>query len=341
MIIERIFESSSSDAKHKAVLDTATGAVTCSCRGFRSTKNCWHARDIATTPAPTPVKRAAVAPAASTGIPVKPMLASAMTKGSFKDFMTSAWCLEEKFDGHRVIARVSKGQVSAWSRPRAGKDALVRTLPPAIAAALSALPNGIYDGELIANGERSRSSKVTQLDLQHDLVFVVFDAPEILGTSMLRTPYTDRRAALTLAIAHLTGDHATRVLVPASVPVTKSALADIMDRGGEGAILKRVDSLYQPNRRSPDWIKVKRSGSVVMTITGFETGKSGPHSVALGIAPDGREMRVKTKDNATRDDLAKHAKSYIGKRLVVAYTERSEDGAYLNGTWDHLAGKGE
>ena len=48
------------------------------------------------------------------------------------------------------------------------------------------------------------------------------------------------------------------VVCPDEVRETGRALfGAIATRGGEGLIAKRVDSAYQPGRRSPDWRKIK------------------------------------------------------------------------------------
>ena len=365
-MITRVYPSSSGGASHTTKYDPLTGALTCTCRGFRSPSKCWHIKDIVQAVGPRRVddlgtvvvgsgvprttddifdriggyQPVATWPVATRACPVKPMLASAMTGKRFEDYTNADWCLEEKYDGHRVIVQIDPdGLVYAWSRPAAGKAALPRVLPNEILDALKPVPAGTYDGELVAPGARSRSSNVTRTDLQAGLRLIIFDAPHILSHDLRKEPYEIRREALCVAMDHM--PNFDRVGIASVFPVSRSVVDGIWDRGGEGAILKRRGSTYQPGRRSPDWIKVKKSATTVMLITGFQAGKSGPHSVALLMDEDARVVRAKVRDQATREHIAKDPKAYIGKYLVVTYVERHPDGAYLSPTWDHLAGPGE
>jgi bifunctional non-homologous end joining protein LigD len=259
---------------------------------------------------------------------MNPMLASAMPEGvSLSQFMSAEWCLEEKFDGHRVTVLKQGDTVSAWSRPQRGatKAALPRTLPPAIVDALRDLPDGRYDGELVVPGKRSWH--VARNDSKHQQQLVLFDMLEVLGTLVIDRPYAERRALLTLAVAHHGGD---RLRVPESVPVSAEAAQAIWDRGGEGAIVKRLAARYQPGKRSPDWVKVKRKAAATLTIIGFHAGKSGPHGKMRLRDDHGVETSCGTpRDVDPQRDL--------GRRVVISYTEKTDSGSYRHGSFDHFA----
>lgn len=265
----------------------------------------------------------------------KPMLASAMPDGkTLDDFANDDWWLEEKFDGHRVMVKVAPDKtLDAWSRPRSGSLPVTRDLPAHIAAAMKKLPAGTYDGELVVLGKMS--SDVAALVNRDKLVFVIFDALDLMGEAIATKPLTFRRAALELAFAHANGDPA--LMLPTVEPVTMAAVERIWAHGGEGAILKRKKGTYRPGWRSPEWVKVKKSGAIVVTITGFEAGKSGPHSVVLGLTDDGVAVRAKTRNNALRDEIAKKGAAwYVGKRLVLSFIERLPSGKLRHAIWDHL-----
>lgn len=376
-IITREFESSSSDARYTAQFDPATGEGSCNCPAWRFVKpgkarDCKHLRDLRlahvesiteprefqtlTNPV-TGLQHAVTANGvethaetvvrANTACPVKPMLASAMTAIRFEDVCTDDWVLEEKFDGHRVIVRKDGQDITAWSRPRAGKDAIVRSLPEAVVTALCFMPNGVYDGELVTPG--GRSWDVARLDTRK--VLVLFDVIEVLGYSVVDQSWEQRRGMLMVAEEHAVqqwpatlGEMPLRLTNPE--PVCHEAVDAIWARGGEGAIIKRRLARYQPGRRSSDWLKVKRAASAVLTITGFEAGKLGPYAVTCLRHADGRETTVKTLDNDTMADIAKNPARYIGQKLVIAYCELTDTGSFRHGMWkdvewDHLAGPGE
>jgi bifunctional non-homologous end joining protein LigD len=359
MIIREPNPSKSDDTRtYETVLDTATGATSCNCRGWTTKRegqprDCTHTKAIrikhagllpragrvavavAVTEAPA-VRRAAVVTrvaAAAMATELEPMLASAMTRGQRVESFGADWAMEEKFDGHRLIVTKRGGAVTARSRVGNG-----RALPPHIAAVLARLPDGVYDGELVVPG--GRSSDVARLENASRLVLVLFDAVEVLGTSLVGEPYTRRREVLLLAAA-LGGDTAA-VRVAASVPVSRAAVEAIWARGGEGVVLKRLASVYQPGYRSADWVKVKKGGHVTVTVTGFETGDTG---IAFGktcVRDDaGRAFTVKTLNNATIREVSARPEAFVGRRLVLKFNEQLASGAYRHPMFDHWAGDAE
>lgn len=348
-MITQTFESSSSSATYTAQLNPATGETSCSCPAWRfkrgdKPRTCKHVQQLAAQAGTATSARATfvelppvVAPAGGpVSSPLKPMLASAMTKTAFADHCNPAWVLEEKFDGIRVIIRKTDSRVIAWSRPRSGKEALVRELPPRLVAAILEMPDGIYDGELVTAG--GRSWDVARIDTEKTLV--LFDVCQVLGQSVTAKPYTERREYLRLAVEHVTNDRAA-IAVPEAQPVSLDAVQAIWNRGGEGAILKRTASTYQPGKRSPDWVKVKKTGSAVLTLIGFEAGKNGPYSVLKLRADDGQDTTVKTLTNKLLAEIAAAPETFVGRRVVIAYCELTDTGRFRHGIFDHFAGAGE
>lgn len=343
MLITQTFESSSSSAIHTAKLNTATGEASCTCQGWRfqrpgQPRGCKHTKQLQSTRGEAQAPVAVETTAASAPSAPKPMLASAMTKTTFATYQNECWQLEEKFDGHRVIVRKAGTQVTAWSRPRSGKDALVRQLPPALVEAVRTLPDGTYDGELVTPG--GRSWDVARVDAAKQLV--LFDVLDVFGQSTVALSYTDRRAALALAVEHYTrADGGDLIRLPESLPVTWEAVEVIWARGGEGAILKRVTSTYQLGKRSSDWVKVKKSGSATLTLVGYEAGKTGAYATLKLRGDDGKETTVKTLTNALRAQIEAAPESFIGRRVVISFCEFTDSGSFRHGIFDHFAGEGE
>jgi bifunctional non-homologous end joining protein LigD len=268
----------------------------------------------------------------------KPMLATAL-EGRFEDYCRPEWVLEEKFDGNRVLVRVTSTEVVAWSRPRGGKPALRKSLPTRLVGALRGLPPGLYDGELVAAS--GRSWDVGRLDQRETLQIVCFDVLELLDVDLTRETHTSRHSFLTQAVAHLPADDRTRVRLVEVQPVSRAAVEAIWARGGEGAILKRSASTYQPGKRSHDWIKVKRQSAATVTIRGFKAGKTGPFSIACVQSDDGAETTVRGRDMATIRAIEQNPQAWIGRRLVISFHERTPDGSFRHPVWDHLAGQGD
>ena len=369
-MVTHTFPSRSSATVYTATLDPATGATACDCAGWRfkrgeQARGCRHTRalEAAQTPAGKQATvdsaaEAAVARADATPLTydrlhdelpmpmpkaLNPMLASAMTDTVFADYENDAWTLEPKLDGHRCVVRKTATDVWAWSRPRAGagKVGLARTLPVGIVDALKQMPDGVYDGELVTPS--GKAWDVSRSETFADQTLVLFDVVELFGQALAAKPYGERRPALEMAVAHLQGTpHATRVGITPAVPVTWAAVEAVWAAGGEGAVLKRKAAPYRPGHRSADWIKVKRSLSLTMTVTGFEAAKLGPYSVVLLRGDDGVETKVKTLDNHWLREFAAAPGSFIGRRLVISCQERiAKGGQPRHPMWDHFAGEGE
>jgi ATP-dependent DNA ligase len=344
------FPSSSNPNKQYTTVVNDDGKLTCDCPGWTvrrgdQPRQCKHTKSLAKDK-PIAVKGEYVylgaAPAAPVSIPAlptsdrppAPMLASAITDlvtGTAFDAQYSGWLMEEKYDGHRVQVVVKERTVRAWSRPRAGEVALERSLPSPVSQAFLRLPDGIYDGELWLPG--GKSSDVARKELQEQLVFVLFDLLEVEGRSWREQLYLNRRQALNLLGTMVEG---TPIQVAEVVACTWANVQRIWDAGGEGVILKRPDSTYQPGMRSPSWLKVKKEAAAILTIIGFEAGKLGPNSVILLRDADGVKTSVKVLDNATLRMIDANPPSFVGRTLVVKYNERTKDGKYRHIRFDHL-----
>lgn len=369
----RTFASSSSSAVYTAMVTDAR-MLSCTCRGWTmlrpgKPRHCKHTKELAGSRATeirgdyvfladAPATRSAarvveaappIPTRAPAPTPLAPMLASAMvdpvTGDAFNRRYATGWVMEEKIDGHRCVAIVSRerasdrfGTVIAYGRPRAGKTTRTpKALPANIVEQLRAFPDGIYDGELV-EVSAGKSWRVTVVGAQ--LVFVIFDLLDLLGTSLLARSYEDRREAL-LDVLRTLPEGQTAVTTVRSVEPSWAGVEAIWSKGGEGVILKRIASAYRPGHRSPEWVKVKASGAATLTITGFEAGKNGPQSKLCLRGADGIETTIKTPDNATLRAIAKDPASYIGRHVVISFQERTPSGSYRHPMFDHFAGPGE
>ncbi len=222
-------------------------------------------KEIAARKAAKP-KAAKAKPSAST-LPgfVPPQLATLAT-----DVPDGAnWVHEIKLDGYRLQCRVLDGKAKVLTR--SGLDWTQKF--PAIAKAVAALPDGIYDGEAVVLDREGRSDfaalqqaleeggKSPQLylfDLLHD------------GTEDLRDrPLKERKAALFKRIKK--NDKVLRYVehfTTGGDAILKSACRLSL----EGVVSKQVDAPYRSGR-SPSWLKTKCRGRDEFVIGGFTAGK--------------------------------------------------------------------
>lgn len=359
MRIQKSYRSKSNpDAEpYVAQVHDETGLLSCNCRGWITKKvgkvrDCTHCRDlvaefgltievrdeqqfVVSKATPLAVKPAhsqwdsgeeRVRAASSF---VNPMLASAMPEGRTPaGYSGFAYVMEEKFDGHRIVMAVTLGHVAAWSR---GEKP--RTLPAHIVEQALQLPEGIYDGELIVPGKHSYD--VTAGMNSGSEALVLFDILRVLDVAVTDRAQDERRELLTVAFAHLDVKQSAIRLAAQFVPSMK-IVEEIWERGGEGAILKRQASRYQPGFRSADWIKVKKVASARTTIIGFEAGKVGAYSAVKIVDEKGIETTVKTLNNDTMRQMIADPDSFIGRTLVISYQERTPSGKYRHPMWDHV-----
>jgi bifunctional non-homologous end joining protein LigD len=103
------------------------------------------------------------------------------------------------------------------------------------------------------------------------VAYVIFDLLYLDGHSAIALPYEDRRELLERlelsgptwrTPAYHRGDG--RALLAASA-----------EQGLEGVVAKRLDSHYEPGRRSSAWIKVKNQRTQHVVIGGFTRGEGG------------------------------------------------------------------
>ena len=247
---------------------------------------------------------------------IQPMLASKPKEGLGVDsYSKNDWVMEEKFDGHRLIINVQNHEVTAWSR--LGN---LRVLPRHLIKKLKELPNVTVDGEAYVEGGTSTDVKADEF--QNDLRIVLFDLLKVDAHTAMFEPMENRRALLTAAAQGVAGGAIT---IAEQFDPSEAALHELWSRGKEGAILKRRNALYEAGRRAKSWIKLKKEEPCITRVVGFEAGSLGPHAVlVLHAEEDGTKVTVKTLDNATRAEIAKNPKSFIGRRLLISYQVRTK-----------------
>ena len=252
------------------------------------------------------------------------------SKNSIGDYENAAWGMQLKYDGHRRITRVQNGEVDAWSRllnPAQWPDHIVHLL--------RLLPNGVYDAEAYIPG--GQATDVKRLDRSEDMFCAIFDVLELDNFSCCNCTYGYRNDTLRNMVEAATvsayGQLPSAVnLFPVHVPVLYPVLADTLDNfwsnGHEGVVIKRMTSVYEPGRRSPNWVKMKRSCTCDVTVTGFGPGKLGDHSIIHCIDDAGQIVDVKTRNDMWRAVFKENWALFIGGRLRIRYETRATEGGY-------------
>ena len=228
---------------------------------------------------------------------IKPMLAKLAKKLPRDD---AAHGYEIKWDGIRAILYSESGGVRIESRNL--KDITSRW--PELRALGRELGSrdAVLDGEIVTLDEQGRPSFQRLQSRMHlasesairrrmkevPAVYMVFDLLHLEGRSLMDLPYTERRELLEgldlngpawKTPAYHRGDGAKLLDAAAA-------------QGLEGIVAKRLDSRYQPGRRSDAWLKVKRQRAQEFVIGGWTPGEGRQRdrlgALLIGYYKDGR-----------------------------------------------------
>ena len=235
-----------------------------------------------TAGAPAAAARTETTPAADTApgapVPVMPGFIEPMTAtladGPFSD---PDWLFEVKWDGYRVQAHVRDGRVALFTRRGLDAAEYFPELagPPTWIDAREA----ILDGEVVAlNADgrpdfgllqarkrvmARRSSGSTANS--STLAFVIFDLLYLDGRLLVDRPL-DERKALLRSVLHDSGFVQYATHIEGDGEAFYDAVAE---QGLEGVMAKLRRSRYEPGRRSPAWLKIKRRSEQDFVIGGW------------------------------------------------------------------------
>lgn len=174
---------------------------------------------------------------------------------------------ELKLDGYRALAIKTGGRVKLRSR----NDNDFSARYPAIVKALSAMPDEtVIDGEVVALDESGRPS--FNLLQNHGaagapLIYYVFGILVLNGQNVMSEPLVRRREILRHDVLAQLGEPIR------DSPVLDASLRDLMTavraQGLEGLVAKRLDSAYEPGKRSGAWQKMRLNQGQEFVIGGY------------------------------------------------------------------------
>ncbi len=239
---------------------------------------------------------------------------------------TGNWIFEPKYDGIRVLALATGGQVALVTRNGLDK---ARQFPEVVDALKELVDDVghplVIDGEIVAlEGESiARFEKLQgRMHLQSaaaarrhgdesPAALIAFDILLEGSDVLLASPWTERRERLEEVLQDRTSERIR-------ISDTSARYAPLLERGKkegwEGVMAKRTTSAYQPGLRSSDWVKLKIENRQEFVVGGWtEPRKSRPYFGALLLG---------YYDNAGKLIYAGHTGTgFDGKALADLFTK--------------------
>ncbi|MFE2830029.1 ATP-dependent DNA ligase [Streptomyces mirabilis] len=217
------------------------------------------------------------------GRPVLPMLAHSATSVSEAVEKLGACAVEEKLDGIRVQLHRDGDDVRIYTRTL---DDITDRLPELTSAAMELKGTRfILDGEVIALDEdgRPRSFQETagRVGSRVDVATaaksvpvspVFFDALSVDGRDLLDLPFAERHAELARLVPEPMRVRRALARGPEDIPPARRFLAETLERGHEGVVVKALDAPYSAGRRGASWLKVKPVHTLDLVVLAAEWG---------------------------------------------------------------------
>ena len=200
------------------------------------------------------------------------------TSGELPD--GDGWGFEVKWDGMRALTFVDGPSL----RVQSYNEREVTASWPELAGLPAALPatTALLDGELVATDEAgvpsfgrlqqrmhiANPAEASRRAAEVPVVYVVFDLLHLDGHDLTALPLVDRRRLLEQLVE--AGPSWRTSPVHDDGP---ALLAAAHERGLEGVVAKRLDSPYEPGKRTRTWLKVKVRRRQEMVIGGWVPGE--------------------------------------------------------------------
>jgi bifunctional non-homologous end joining protein LigD len=211
---------------------------------------------------------------------LRPMLATA-GKLPARD---AGWAYEMKWDGIRALAFIDGGALRL--RSRTGRD--ISLVYPELAGLADAIGAGqaVLDGEVVAFGDSdwpefealqqrmniASAAQARALAARVPVSYLAFDLLWLDGKPLIEQPYADRRSQLD----GLSLQGGNWQAPPAFIGVAGAdARAVSQEHQLEGIMAKRLQSRYEPGRRSSSWLKIKNHMRQEVVIGGWKPGEGG------------------------------------------------------------------
>ncbi len=196
-------------------------------------------------------------------VDIKPMLATLVDE----PFDDPDWVYEVKWDGYRCLASVNEQEVELISR---NKKSFNDKFYPIYQALQKWSIKALIDGEILVLNDKGISDfgslQNWRSEADGELVFYAFDILWYDGKNLMNLPLIQRQAILN-EVLPIDDDRVRMSKVFNASGIDFFNAAERM--GLEGIIAKKASSLYSPDLRSKEWLKIKVHKRQEVIIAGY------------------------------------------------------------------------
>ena len=214
---------------------------------------------------------------------LKPMLATLTDK----PFDKPDWIYEVKWDGYRALAYLNDGKVELKSR---NNNSFNEKFYPVYEALKEWPIKAVVDGEIVVVDEKGLSafSKLEGWQSVDDgqLEYYVFDILWLNGIDLMGLPLLERREIL----QQLVPENEIIRFSESFATNGKEFFASAEKLGIEGIVAKQANSIYKPDERTKNWLKIKteqRHDAIIAGYTRNEGSDKQFSALILGVYEDG------------------------------------------------------
>jgi bifunctional non-homologous end joining protein LigD len=197
-------------------------------------------------------------------------------------FDSNEWLFEIKHDGYRIITYISKENVRLKTRNNVDYTQKFQLITDALKNWNDV--EAIVDGEIVVlNKEGASDFHALQNYRGGEVYYYVFDLLYLNGKDYTKLPLIKRKAMLKKILPKIPLIRFCDHVIGQGIAMFEGA----KELGLEGLIAKKVDSIYQPNKRSKAWLKIKAMKKGIFFIAGLTYSSAGLSSLILATAKGG------------------------------------------------------
>ncbi|HXE60563.1 MAG TPA: non-homologous end-joining DNA ligase [Gemmatimonadaceae bacterium] len=215
-------------------------------------------------------------------LPALPALQPMLARVGAEVPQDDGWTFEPKYDGIRVLAYATAGEVRLMTRNDLDKSKQFPEIVDAIERLVARVQHPlVLDGEIVAlargkpgrfQGLQSRlhvqgSADIERLEHDAPAALMVFDLLLDGDDILLDEPWSERRKRLELRLRNRTDTHLR--LGDSAPGGAREMLRKARASGWEGIMAKRTDSAYAAGQRPSSWLKLKLERRQEFVVGGY------------------------------------------------------------------------